>query len=404
MFEIGLLFVVVFTLSTLRQALRVCLVGVRQDRESYRRRSNRESDMRRSKETLLLLMSDSRSLTTSGYHQLAFRINRHFARRHGYEIQFVQTPCLGAAGAASDSGETSEASQAKLLLHDDDVSTSSSSTDNLEDKTRMEQVVGGGGAPGEVEDSKLCAACRHPTHGLRAAPWCKLLVLNATLHARPEVSHVFYLDSDVYVNKLTSPLDFVSLGKTGSLSLFYNYPYEKGSRFACSGLQLWRNGAQAKQMLQEWWDWGPRASGAGRNDANTNFRHDFEQAALVVGGPFWEKWYRWSGASPPEARRMDWRAGLDLLGVGAGMYGLEGWGRLRDVPGSSEEGGAGGRSEKRLRREKAAEPWAGITVWREKTAEPWGREQRFHHVWSPVGGLREALMMRVIEEHGIEEL
>lgn len=42
---------------------------------------------------IVVVMSDSRTIDEEGYHFLAFKINRLYAMRHGYEMKFTQTSC-----------------------------------------------------------------------------------------------------------------------------------------------------------------------------------------------------------------------------------------------------------------------------------------------------------------------
>ena len=103
--------------------------------------------------TTMLLMSDSRPLDQYGYHQLAYRINAEYARRHGYRIRFVHTPCMA----------------------------------NIPNTTATSRM-------NDPEDlaTKQCIACVHPVHGPRMAPWCKLRAINDTMHryhGRPHRVH-----------------------------------------------------------------------------------------------------------------------------------------------------------------------------------------------------------------------
>ena len=169
--------------------------------------------------SLLLIMSDSRLLEVDDYHRLAYSINSHYAKLHGYKIRFVHTPCL-----------------------------QTTTTDN--------------------EDSKQCIACIHKDYGGRMSPWCKVLSINDTLHRYSSsiFDCIVFIDSDAFVNRLDEPLHTHSEYFVKTLNMFAN----EHEQTPCSGIQLWHNTEQARQMIQAWWD----------SDTNYNVRHDYEQSVF----------------------------------------------------------------------------------------------------------------------------
>lgn len=177
-------------------------------------------------ERTMLLMSDSRPLSFFDYHQLAYRINSYYAKRHGYLIRYVPTPCLN----------TSETDKIKIR----------------------------GGEP----ETKRCIGCVHPKWGARAPPWCKLLAINDTMYRyASEVDRIVYIDSDAFVNKLDSVLEERYFRRT--LNMFWNAPFLKDSP-VCSGIQFWKNTELGRQTLAAWWD----------SNTSYNTVHSYEQSVF----------------------------------------------------------------------------------------------------------------------------
>mmetsp|Transcript_15252 Transcript_15252/g.27721 ORF Transcript_15252/g.27721 Transcript_15252/m.27721 type:complete len:139 (+) Transcript_15252:2148-2564(+) len=93
------------------------------------------------KTTTMIVMTDSRSLEVDDYHKLAYTINSHYAKIHGYTIRDVQTPCL-------------EQLDADKRVRDN----------------------------GDELPKKTCIDCIHPKCGGRMTPWCKIKAINDTMH------------------------------------------------------------------------------------------------------------------------------------------------------------------------------------------------------------------------------
>lgn len=159
----------------------------------------------------VVLMADSRSLEDRGYHRLAHTINACWASRHGYLMRYIQTRCL--------------------------------------------EPRAGAGRP----TKRGCSCARHPTWGSRPSPWCKILAINATMHAFPEARRIVYFDSDAFAGQLAAPLDDSLFPANRTLAMFDDEPYH-GSP-ANTGIQFWRNTPQATAMLAHWWDVETRPDG-----------------------------------------------------------------------------------------------------------------------------------------------
>ena len=172
---------------------------------------------RNQKPTTLLLMSDSRSLDIDDYHKLAYTINSHYAKLHGYMFRFVHTPCLQNAN------------------------------------------------PTASDIPKECIACIHRKYGGRMSPWCKIKSINDTMYRYGHIDLIVYIDSDAFVNRLNATLKETYFGKT--LNMFAN----KEEQIPCSGIQFWQNTDTARTMVQAWWD---------SKAEYFNTRHDYEQSVF----------------------------------------------------------------------------------------------------------------------------
>ena len=170
---------------------------------------------------VIIIMSDSRSLNDTGYHTLSYKINARYAELHNYSIHFVHTPCMKPS-----------------------------------------------------KSTKKCIGCVHASLGERMVSWCKLLVVNRTLHEYPDHNYFLYLDSDAIVST-RDPLPLHYWNKT--LNMFYNFPWPRLSP-ACAGIQLWKRTPMTLPILNNWWN----------TDVHRyNTQHDFEQAVLRT--VFWRR-------------------------------------------------------------------------------------------------------------------
>ncbi len=178
---------------------------------------------------VIIVMSDSRALdqVPTDYHKIAFEINRLYAERHGYSLQFTRTPCV--------QGQVSKG-------------------------------------------PKVCTSCEHPVLGPRATPWCKLLAINKTLHENMDANWVIYMDSDAIFYNHFLPVDWVYMAapRQSTLITLYNFPWpfltSRNKMLGCTGVQFWRNTPTARRIVQEWWDIP--------GFEKYNHEHDFEQSAL----------------------------------------------------------------------------------------------------------------------------
>lgn len=172
----------------------------------------------------MIIMSDSRPLHQLDYHALAYTINAYYAKRHGYLIRFVQTPCL-------------EYSAEDRVKHDE-------------------------------EATKRCVACIHEDWGGRTAPWCKLKAINDTMHRFGSfVDRFVYIDSDAFVAQLDVPFKEEYFQKP--LNMFWNNPWN--SPPVCTGIQFWQNNDMSHKMIDAWWN---------SNTGEYNLRHDYEQSVF----------------------------------------------------------------------------------------------------------------------------
>lgn len=165
---------------------------------------------------VLIVMHDTRSPCQRpvDYHQLAAKINAHYARRHQYGFLNLHTPC-----PVSPKNQT--------------------------------------------VDSKACTACSHAVHGPRASAWCKLLAIKYAMHSFPHAEYVVFMDSDAVFYTQSLPLEwvlhpFLQEKHQPVLTLFKNDPWplftSRGNELGCSGIMFWRNNARALRFLEEWWD------------------------------------------------------------------------------------------------------------------------------------------------------
>lgn len=178
----------------------------------------------------MIIMSDSRSLDQYDYHALAYTINKHYAKLHGYLIRFVHTPCLAKSAEESTNNNT--------------LNTA------------------------DEEPTKRCIACFHPEWGGRMAPWCKLLAINDTMHRYANsVDRFVYVDSDAFVAGLDYPFKEEYFRKP--LNMFWNNPWN--SPPVCTGIQFWRNTVESFEMIDAWWN---------ANGGVYNARHDYEQSVF----------------------------------------------------------------------------------------------------------------------------
>ena len=186
--------------------------------------------------SVVILMHDTRSPCQRpvDYHQLAAKINGQYASRHGYSFLYIQHKCPDDSGLQA-----------------------------LQNK----------------QSFKDCTPCSHPVHGPRAASWCKLLGINATMHQYPDTDYIVYMDSDAIFFTQSLGVEWIyesSQIENTVLTLFYNYPWNmltsRGNEQGCAGIMFWRNSPRAKDLLQEWWDFPV--------ETIYNRQHDYEQAAL----------------------------------------------------------------------------------------------------------------------------
>jgi hypothetical protein len=184
-----------------------------------------------SQENVLIVMHDSRSPCKRpvDYHQLAAKINAEYAFRHGYRFLYLQRACPQEYWLTSD---------------------------------------------------KDCTPCSHERHGPRAAPWCKLLGINHSMHhVHPTPEYVVYMDTDAVFFNQSLGVDWIyslSKGNHTALTLFYNHPWRlftsRGNEQGCTGIMFWRNTPDARQLLQDWWDFPVTPK--------YNRQHEYEQKAL----------------------------------------------------------------------------------------------------------------------------
>lgn len=146
--------------------------------------------------TTVIVMSDSRPLSTNGYHALSYQVNAKYASLHNYTITFVHTSCMKQASS-----------------------------------------------------TKECIACVHPIHGERTTPWCKLVAINRTMHAYPTHTRFVYMDSDAIISS-SDPLPSYYWKQT--LNMFYNFPWTYVR--ACTGIQFWKRSGSSESILRAWWD------------------------------------------------------------------------------------------------------------------------------------------------------
>jgi len=172
----------------------------------------------------MIIMSDSRSLDHLDYHTLAYTINSHYAKLHGYHMRFVHTPCL---------------------------------EHRAEDRVKQDEEV-----------TKRCIACIHEDWGGRMAPWCKLKAINDTMHRYGSfVDRFVYIDSDAFVAQLEAP--FKEEYFREPLNMFWNKPWS--SPPVCTGIQFWQNSDMSQKMIDAWWN---------SNTGGYNLRHDYEQSVF----------------------------------------------------------------------------------------------------------------------------
>lgn len=177
-----------------------------------------------------ILMSDSRSLQEGSYLSLSYRINKHYAYLHQYEMIFLQYPCLSKA-IRTTSGIAQSSHPATL-------------------------------------NRKHCVCAIHETYGARAAPWCKILAINSTLHSNPDIEWLLYIDSDAFVQNMAQPLDSAFLSTTSDVTLTFNFPWTW--KPANSGIMFIHNTPASRGIFEEWWN----------VKSSKNMIHDFEQSVL----------------------------------------------------------------------------------------------------------------------------
>ena len=187
-------------------------------------RSNRKNAM--------IVMSDSRALDIDGYHKLAFSINLHYAKIHGYAIRYVHTPCLSNEEAVIDIDNT----------------------------------------PNEDGHNKTCVACIHEKYGGRSAPWCKVKAIEHIMNEYKHIQYIIFIDSDAFVNKLNEQIHNKSHYFVKTLNMFRQK--SKNEQY-CSGIQLWNNTVTARRMIQAWWD--------SNVHLHYNDHHDYEQSVVRNG-------------------------------------------------------------------------------------------------------------------------
>jgi len=180
--------------------------------------------------TTVVLMSDSREPAgVGGYFSLAVRLNRLYARRHGYAFHVEHTPCLRRDG----------------------------------------------GGRGEEAVDKVCACCAHETMGPRSASWCKLTSIMAAMTRFPAAERILFLDSDAFVWAQGTRVEaiFARFKARQVLGLPSNSPWSIPPGNA--GVQFWRTTAAARKLLQQWWDFPVQPY--------YNLHHEYEQTVLVEG-------------------------------------------------------------------------------------------------------------------------
>lgn len=192
-----------------------------------------------------VIMADSRSMLLEPLrsHQYALAINRHYASLHQADFRFYHFPCIRSPHRGMRAMTTCGWTAGEWACDD-------------------------GWGP-----MKQCSACVHEAHGRRAAPWCKLLAINSTLHevildrgtGRPPAVHqhrhryryrsVLFLDSDVHVHNISHPLPIHTWlpGHAAALvvAVPINLPFD---RLGNSGVLLVRNHKHSRELIQNWWD------------------------------------------------------------------------------------------------------------------------------------------------------